>query len=135
MNLEDNPDDEAIERRFQQNTWFVLSVALIASLVWGSMRLTLGIALGGAMSLFNQRWLEGSVRGILSKAVVLQNGRVPPWTASKLILRYFILALVLGLAVWTGAFHPLGIAIGFASFVGGVMMEAGYQMYLALKSN
>lgn len=135
MNLEDNPDDEAIERRFQRNTWFVLSVALIASLVWGSMRLTLGIALGGAMSLFNQRWLEGSVRGILSKAVVLQNGRVPPWTASKLILRYFILALVLGLAVWTGAFHPLGIAIGFASFVGGVMMEAGYQMYLALKSN
>ena len=135
MNLEDNPDDEAIERRFQRNTWFVLSVALIASLVWGSMRLTLGIALGGAMSLFNQRWLEGSVRGILSKAVVLQNGRVPPWTASKLILRYFILALTLGLAVWTGAFHPLGIAIGFASFVGGVMMEAGYQMYLALKSN
>lgn len=135
MNLEDNPDDEAIERRFQRNTWFVLSVALIASLVWGSMRLTLGIALGGAMSLFNQRWLEGSVRGILSKAVVLQNGRVPPWTASKLILRYFILALVLGIAVWTGAFHPLGIAIGFASFVGGVMMEAGYQMYLALKSN
>ena len=135
MKLEDNPDDEAIERRFQRNTWFVLSVALIASLVWGSMRLTLGIALGGAMSLFNQRWLEGSVRGILSKAVVLQNGRVPPWTASKLILRYFILALTLGLAVWTGAFHPLGIAIGFASFVGGVMMEAGYQMYLALKSN
>lgn len=135
MNLEDNPDDEAIERRFQRNTWFVLSVALIASLVWGSMRLTLGIALGGAMSLFNQRWLEGSVRGILSKAVVLQNGRVPPWTASKLILRYFILALTLGIAVWTGAFHPLGIAIGFASFVGGVMMEAGYQMYLALKSN
>ena len=135
MNLQDNPDDEAIERRFQRNTWFVLSVALIASLVWGSMRLTLGIALGGAMSLFNQRWLEGSVRGILSQAVVLQNGRVPPWTASKLILRYFILALVLGIAVWTGAFHPLGIAIGFASFVGGVMMEAGYQMYLALKSN
>lgn len=135
MNLQDNPDDEAIERRFQRNTWFVLSVALIASLVWGSMRLTLGIALGGAMSLFNQRWLEGSVRGILSQAVVLQNGRVPPWTASKLILRYFILALTLGLAVWTGAFHPLGIAIGFASFVGGVMMEAGYQMYLALKSN
>ena len=34
--------------------------------------------------------------------------------------------------VTTGDFHPLGIGVGFAAFVGGVMIEAGYQLYLAL---
>jgi hypothetical protein len=56
-------------------------------------------------------------------------------TASKFVLRYFIIAVVIIAAVWTSSFHPLGIGIGFAAFVAGVMMEAGYQLYLFFKMN
>ncbi|MBO0723763.1 MAG: hypothetical protein J2P41_23260, partial [Blastocatellia bacterium] len=50
------------------------------------------------------------------------------------ILRYFIIAIVIGGALWTGGFNPIGIAIGFSAFVGGIMIEAGYQFYLILRS-
>ncbi|MCI0338887.1 MAG: ATP synthase subunit I [Acidobacteria bacterium] len=132
MSLEDG---NRIELRFQRNTYIVIIVALVTGLIWSGWRMALGVMLGGALSLFNKSWLQGSVRAILSSAVVMPSGRVPPWTASKLILRYFVIAIVIGGAVWTGHFHPLGIGIGFAAFAGGVMIEAGYQLYLFFKSN
>ncbi len=126
-------DDSAMERRFQRNTYVVIAVALIAGWLWSGWRMALGVMLGGALSLFNKRWLQVSVRAMLSKAVVLQNSRVPPFTASKFVLRYFVIAIVIGAAVWTGEFHPLGIGIGFAAFAGGVMIEAVYQLYSSFR--
>ncbi len=124
-----------IERRSLRNTYVFIIVALIMGWYWAGRSMTLGILLGGLLSLLNQRWLQGSVSAILSRAVMMQSGRVPAFTASKFILRYFLIALVIGAAVWTGDFHPLGIGIGFAAFVGGVMIEAAYQLYLAFKKD
>ncbi len=123
-------DDRGIERRFQRNAYVVIAAALIAGWSLAGWRMALGVALGGALCLFNIRWLGGSVRAILSKAAAAQSGRVPPFTASKFILRYFVIAAVIVAAFSTGYFHPLGISIGFASFVGGVMIEAAYQLGL-----
>ena len=126
-------DDSGIERRFQRNTYVVIGATSISGWFISGWRMGLGALLGGALCLFNIRWLGGSVRAILSKAVVTQSGRVPPFTASKLILRYFVIAFVIVAALWTGYFHPLGIVIGFAAFAGGVMIEAVYQLYLFFK--
>jgi hypothetical protein len=126
-------DDSGIERRFQRNTYVVIGVALIAGWFLAGWRMVLGVALGGALCLLNVRWLSGSVRAILSKAVMTQSGRVPPFTASKFILRYFVIAVAIVIALSTGYFHPLGIGIGFAAFVGGVMIEAVYQLRLLFK--
>jgi len=126
-------DDSRVERRFQRNTYVVIGATLIAGWFLSGWRMALGALLGGALCLFNIRWLGGSVRAILSKAVALQSRRVPPFTASKLILRYFVIAFVIAVALSTGYFHPLGIGIGFAAFVGGVMIEAIYQLYLFFK--
>jgi hypothetical protein len=126
----DQIDDSGIERRFQRNTYLVIVVTLIAGWLLSGWKMALGALLGGALCLFNIRWLKGSVRAILSQAVMTQSGRVPPLTASKLILRYVVIALVLLVALSTGYFHPLGIGVGFAAFVGGVMIEAVYKLYL-----
>lgn len=122
-------DDSRIERRFQRNTYVVIGIAAPTGWFLSGWRMALGALLGGALCLFNIRWLSGSVRAILSKAVVTQRQqRVPPFTASKLILRYFVIAIVIMVALSTGYFHPLGIGIGFAAFAGGVMIEAAYQL-------
>jgi ATP synthase I chain len=126
-------ESKLIERRFERNMYIYILVALAVSLIWAGWRMALGVLLGSILSIFNKRWLQGSVAAILGSAVEMQSGRVPPFTAAKLILRYFIIAFVIGAAIWTGDFHPLGIGIGFAAFVGGVMIEAGYQIYLFCK--
>lgn len=136
MTDRDGYEDEArLRRRLRRNTYIFITVALIVALVWSGWRMALGVLLGGALSLLNTRWLEGSLRAMLNHIVAREIGRVPPGTVSKFILRYFVIALAIGVAVWTGNIHPLGIGIGFAAFVGGVMIETGYQLYLALKSN
>jgi hypothetical protein len=127
-------EQREVEQRFQRNTYIVIIVALIIGYFWSGWRMALGVALGAGLGLFNKRWLEGSVKAILSEVVVMQSGRVPPFTASKLVLRYFVIALGIGLGVWTGYFDPLGIGIGFIAFIVGVMIEAGYQLYLFFKS-
>jgi hypothetical protein len=126
-------DDSGIERRFRRNTYVVIGVAASVGWFLSGWRMALGAMLGGALCLFNIRWLGGSVRAILSKAAVTQSGRVPPGAAFKFILRYFIIAAVIVIALSTGFFHPLGIGIGFAAFAGGVMIEAAYQLYLFFK--
>jgi len=126
-------DDSGIERRFQRNTYIVIGVALVAGWFLAGMQMALGVALGGALCLLNIRWLSGSVRAILSQAVMTQSGRVPSGAASKFILRYLVIAAAIVIALSTGYFHPLGIGIGFAAFVGGVMIEAVYQLRFLFK--
>lgn len=129
-----NDDQEKIERRFSRNTYTFIIVASVVGLVWQGWRMFLGLLLGGGLSLLNKRWLHSSLQAMLNHVVAQQTGRIPPFTASKFILRYFLIAMAIGLAVWSGWAHPLGIGIGFAAFVGGVMMESIYQLYLGFKS-
>jgi ATP synthase I chain len=129
----DQEDSKRVERRFERNMYIYICAALAASLIWSGWRMALGVLLGSILSIFNKRWLQSSVAAILGGAVEMRSGQVPPFTAAKLILRYFIIAFVIGAAIWTGDFHPLGIGVGFAAFVGGVMIEAGYQIYLFCK--
>lgn len=126
------PDDELLLRRLRRNTFIVIGLALVASLIFSGRRMFFGVVLGSALCFFNLRWLTSSLRGILGLAMQQQDGRVPSFTAGKFIFRYYLVALAIGAAGWTGDFHPLGIGVGFAAFVGGVMIEAGYRLYLAM---
>lgn len=127
-------EQQQIERRFSRNTYIFIAAASVTGLSWSGWKMCLGILLGGSLSLINKRWLQGSLQAMLDHTVARESGRVPPFTASRFILRYFLIALAIGLAVWTGWAHPLGIGVGFAAFVGGIMMEAAYQLYLGFKS-
>jgi hypothetical protein len=128
-------DLAAGERRLRRNTYLVAALAVIIGGSLAGWRMALGTALGGALSVFNERWLRGSVGAILSTAARSGNERVPRWTAAKFILRYLVIAIIAGAAVWSGYFDLLGVGIGLASFVGAVMVEAGYQFYLTFKTS
>ena len=126
-------EDSALERRLRRNTHLVIAVALAVSLLGSGRRMALGVLLGASLGLFNKRWLQGSIRAMLGQATAMGTGKVPPLTVWKFILRYYIIALIIGIAIWTGWFHVLGIGVGFAALVGGMMIEAGSQMLLALR--
>jgi len=121
------------ERRIQRNTLIVTGIAAAAGFAFGGARMLSGILLGAVLSDFNLRWLKGSTAAILAPAAATQDGRIPKWTASKFILRWFVLIIVAAVAVWSRWFDLMGIGIGLASFVFGVMVEASYQAYRTFK--
>lgn len=128
-------DDSGLNRRLQRNTMIIIVISLAAAAIIAGARMAGGVLVGGILSLFNKRWLEASVRVLLDQSAETQSGKVPSFTAAKLILRYFVIIIVIGLAVWSRWINPLGVAIGFASFVLGAMVEAAYQFILSFKSN
>lgn len=128
-------ENRAAERRLERYTYFYIFVATIAGWYWSGWRMALGVLVGSALSLFNKRWLRGSLQVMLDRAAAEGTGEVPPFTAFKFVLRYVVIALVIGGAVWLGRAHPLGIGIGFAAIVGGAMIETVYQLYLGFKTN
>ena len=132
---EASEEDAKARRRLQRNTYIFILVAMLAAFFWSGRRMMLGVAVGACLSLFNKRWLEGSLRAMLNHYIARETGKLPPYTVSKFILRYFVIALVIGAAVWTGKVHPLGVGIGFAALVSGVMIETVYQLYLGFKTN
>lgn len=134
INAVPTSDMVASEGRFRRNTYIVAVLLIVGGLIFSGWRMALGVALGGALSLFNERWLRSSVGAILGTAAAAHERRVPRWTATKFILRYFVIAIIAGAAVWSGYFNLLGVGLGLASFVGAVMVEAGYQYYLTFKN-
>lgn len=131
--MELGPETAASVRRFRRNTYAVIVIAAGIGLFTEGWRMAAGIALGGALSLFNERWMRASTGAILERVSASGKGKVPRWTAAKFILRYVVIALLAGAGVWSGYFDLLGVAIGLASFVAAVMVEAVYQSYLTLR--
>lgn len=128
-------DPVASERRFRRNTYFVIALSVIISLIFAGWRTTAGVMLGGALSLFNERWLHTSAGAILGVAAQTGNPRLPKWTVAQFLLRYFVILLIAGAAVWSGYFSILGICFGLVSFVGALMIEAGHQLYLTFQNS
>lgn len=126
-------DGEASDRRMHRNTYIVIAVAILLGLIGFGWQMAAGIAVGGTLSILNQRWLRSSVAAILGTAAQNKSGKVPRWTVSKFLLRYAVIGAVAGLALWSRKLDLIGFGIGLASFVWSVMIEAGYQAYLSLR--
>jgi hypothetical protein len=114
-------------RRLEWNTYLVLAAMLIGSWLTGNLKVILGTILGGVLGLINYRWLSASLSVIIPAAA--ESNRVPRWTASKFILRYFVIGASIVLALWSGWFNLGAIMISLCAFAGAVMIEAGYQIY------
>ncbi len=130
----DIENDPATSRqRFRRNTYLVVALSISISLIFASWRMAAGAVLGGVLSIFNERWLWASTGVMLGVAAETRDPRLPQWTAAKFLLRYFVIGLVATLAVRSGFFSIAGICLGLVSFVGALMIEAGYQLYLTIK--
>lgn len=129
----DEQDAEASERRIYRNTYIVMALAIVVSLVFAPWPMVAGIVIGSALCVFNERWLRSSVGAILGTSPRSPSGTVARWRVSKFLLRYAVIGTVGGVAFWSGKVDLIGFGIGFASFVWAAMMEAGYQLYLTFK--
>ena len=116
------------EQRLRIITVVLIALGAVIAFAFVGLKMALGIALGGALSLFNERWLRSSTKAMIELASATGNPSVA--TTSKFIFRFVIIAFVIAVAMKSGYFNLLGIGLGFAAFVGATMVEAIYQLII-----
>lgn len=121
-------DSNRVERRVWRNIFIVIFIAIIVAAAFSDLRMTLGVALGGALALLNYRWLQSSLRAILS----VGSEKAPPGARLKMVIRWIVVAAIAWAAHETGQFDAVGIIAGLLAPAVAVMIEAAYVTYRTL---
>jgi hypothetical protein len=119
---------QAVERRLWRNLFAVIALAIIIAAFLSDLKMTLGVALGGALALLNYKWLHSSLRAILA----LRSRKPPPGTRFKIVARWVIVAAIAWAAHETGYFNAVGIVAGLLAPAAAIMIEAAYVTYKTL---
>ena len=119
---------EAVRRIFRDTFWAAL-VAVVVSAFLAPWRVTLGLALGGALALFNQHWLRGSVEAVFEGAT---GARPPRMKAARYVLRYAVVAGLVFFAYQTGLVSLVATLAGMCAVVAGLLAEGVRQFYFAI---
>ena len=104
-------------------------VAVAISALLAPWRVTTGLALGGALALFNQHWLRSSVEAVFEGASAT---RPPRLGAARYILRYFVVAAVVYAAAASGLASLAATLAGMCAVVAGLLAEGFRQLYFAI---
>ncbi|HJQ68569.1 MAG TPA: ATP synthase subunit I [Blastocatellia bacterium] len=124
-------DPAAVERRVLRNIFAVIACAIVAAAFAADLSFMLGLLLGGALALFNYKWLHAS----LKVALATGTGKAAPGTVMKFVLRWVIIGAAVYVASLTGYFNPVAILAGLLSPAVAVMIEAGYVTYKTIVRN
>ncbi len=118
-----NPAD--VERRVWRNIFIVLTVGVLVSAIFARLNFTLGTVLGGALALFNYKWLHASLRGIMG----VGSEKTPPGTTMKFIFRWFVIGAVIYAASQTGRFDSAAMLAALFAPAVAIMIEAFYVTF------
>jgi hypothetical protein len=119
---------EAVRRIFR-GTFVAATAAVALSPFFASWRVTAGLALGGALALFNQHWLRSSVEAVFEGAT---SARPPRMKVARYFLRYAVVAVVVFLAYRSGLVSLVATLAGMCAVVAGLLAEGFRQFYFAI---
>jgi hypothetical protein len=119
---------EAVRRIFR-GTFVAALIAVAASLFLAPWRVTAGLALGGALALFNQHWLRTSVEALFEGA---SSVGPPRMGASRYVLRYAVVAGLVFAAAQSGLVSLVATLAGMCAVVAGLLAEGFRQFYFAI---
>src|SRR5688572_19018982 len=125
--LEEDP--AAMERRIFRGMCVAAALAVLLAAPLAPWRVTTGLLLGGALSLFNYHWLRTSVAAVFEAA---PQGARPKLKASRYVLRYFVLAVAVVAAYWLDLVSLAATLLGMCSFVAASLVEGFRQLYFAI---
>jgi hypothetical protein len=122
-------DPREAGRRILRDTCAAAVIAVVVSLFLAPWRVTLGLALGGALAAFNQHWLRTSVEAVFEGAPA---GRPPRMRAARYVLRYFVVGAVVFVAVKADVVSLAATLAGMCAVVAGLLAEGFRQLYFAI---
>jgi hypothetical protein len=122
-------DDAALERRLTRSMCAAAALAVLISAFVAPWRVTTGLALGGALSLVNHRWLSASIAAAFGGDLT---GKRPRLKIARYVLRYFVVGLTVFAAARLELISVPAAVAGLCSFVPAVFVEAARQFYIAI---
>ena len=121
--------DGALELRLFRVMIVSVIGAVIISSVLAPWRVSLGLLLGGALSLLNYHWLRTSVSAIFNIDYAAQRPRM---RISSYILRYLMVGIVVFAAYQLRLVSLTATIAGLSAFVPALFVEAFRQFYFAI---
>ncbi len=122
-------EPRAVVRRILRDTCLAAGAAVAVSLFVAPWRVTLGLALGGALAAFNQHWLRTSVEAVFEGAGA---ARPPKMRAARYVLRYLVVAAVAYAAYRSGLVSLVATLAGMCAVVAALLAEGFRQFYFAI---
>jgi len=116
-------------RRIFRSMIVAVILAVCASLLFASWRVSAGLLLGGLLSLVNHYWLTSSTTAAFS---VLVDGQEPRLSLVQYVLRYAVIGFVILLVYKFGIASVPALIAGLCSFVFALFVEAFREFYFAI---
>jgi len=125
------PDAESIgvEMRIFRTMAFAVVLAVLVSLPFAAWRITVGLLLGGILSLLNHRWLSNSTAAAFT---VLVHGAKPRLKLAQYLLRYLVIATLVFIAYRLNIVSLAATIAGLCSFVVALFVEAFREFYFVI---
>ncbi len=101
---------DPLQKRLEMANWVILAVLFIPSLFLAPLRFSLGILLGGFVSIVNFHWMARGLRGIFQNLQGNPKGTV----MVKYYIRLAIMAVVLYLLIANNVVDIVGLLIGLS---------------------
>jgi len=121
--------NSGVEMRIFRTMAFAVALAVLISLPFGSWRITVGLFLGGILSLLNHRWLSNSTAAAFT---VLTQGAKPRLKLAQYLLRYLVIASLVYIAYKLNIVSLAATIAGLCSFVVALFVEAFREFYFVI---
>lgn len=120
--------DGALEMRVFRVMIATVVLTVVGSTMLAPWRVTLGLMLGGVLSLLNYHWLRTSIAAIFN-VTGTERPRVQIW---RYLIRYFVVGVAVFAAYQMQVVSLPAAIVGLCSFVPALFVEAFRQFYFAI---
>ena len=104
---------DPLQRRIEFYNWIILAIVFIPSLIFSPIKFSLGILLGGFISILNFYWMERGLRGVFTNTAGNFKGPV----MVKYYIRLALTAIVLYFLIANDTVNVIGLLIGLSVVV------------------
>jgi hypothetical protein len=106
-------DKDPLQKKIEFANWIILAILVIPALIFAPFKFSLGILLGGFISILNYYWMERGLRGIFTNTA----GNVKASVMGKYYIRLVLTAIVLYFLIANDTVNVIGLLIGLSVVV------------------
>ena len=104
---------DPLQKKIESANWIMLAILFIPALIFAPFKFSLGVLLGGFISILNYYWMERGLCGIFANTA----GNVKGPVIGKYYIRLVLTAIVLYFLIANGTVNVIGLLIGLSVVV------------------